>query len=274
MQLSDLTKRIIVAIIGAPIILHVVYWGGLQYFIFVLGILIISLWEFYTVAKFKAIAPQTIFGMIFVSVTQFAIYYYPTNYDLYFISLVIFIVAILTNELFKNNGSAYFNLGTTIIGAIMISIFGISLLLIRNHLNFETGGIAMIGIIVSFWSCDTFAFIVGSKFGKHKLFPRVSPNKTWEGAISGFVASVVTIYLFKNYFYQFNNLYFILSLGIIIGIFGQIGDLIESLFKRDAGIKDSSSFVPGHGGVWDRFDSLFFAAPIILILFIIFKIIS
>jgi phosphatidate cytidylyltransferase len=94
---------------------------------------------------------------------------------------------------------------------------------------------------------------------------RVSPNKTWEGAGFGFVFAVITIVLAKIIILNFLSLGTAIAIGIIIGLFGQIGDLIESLFKRDAGVKDSSSVIPGHGGIFDRFDSLLYTAPVILL---------
>ena len=102
--------------------------------------------------------------------------------------------------------------------------------------------------------------------GKTKLFPRISPNKTWEGSIWGFLASVIFMYLFYQ-FSPMNQLPItnneVIVIGILIGMFGQIGDLIESMFKRDSGVKDSSHLIPGHGGFFDRFDSLIFVAPLI-----------
>jgi len=101
--------------------------------------------------------------------------------------------------------------------------------------------------------------------GKHKLFPRVSPQKSWEGAVFGFVFSILTMLLAKVIILDFLSWTSVVILGIIIGIIGQIGDLVESLFKRDAGVKDSSNLIPGHGGIFDRFDSLLYSAPVILL---------
>jgi phosphatidate cytidylyltransferase len=112
---------------------------------------------------------------------------------------------------------------------------------------------------------DSAAYFIGTAIGKHKLFPRVSPNKSWEGAIAGFVFSIITLVVLKSFLLEFLDWVDIIAFGVIIGIFGQVGDLIESLIKRDAGVKDSSNIIPGHGGIFDRFDSLLFSAPIIFL---------
>ena len=122
----------------------------------------------------------------------------------------------------------------------------------------------------SIWACDTAAYFIGSAIGKHKLFPRVSPNKSWEGSIAGFIFAVAAFYVSKILMLDFINLTDAIILGVIVGTVGQLGDLIESLLKRDAEVKDSSSLIPGHGGVFDRFDSLLLTAPIVYIYMTLF----
>jgi phosphatidate cytidylyltransferase len=123
------------------------------------------------------------------------------------------------------------------------------------------------------WVCDSAAYYIGSAFGKHKLFPRVSPNKSWEGAIAGFIFAVVTAVAAKYLLLDYLRTDQAVILGIIVGIFGQLGDLFESLLKRDAGVKDSSNLIPGHGGVLDRFDSLLVVSPLVYLYldFVVFK---
>ena len=118
-------------------------------------------------------------------------------------------------------------------------------------------------IFAGIWLCDSGAYFAGRTFGKHKLFERVSPKKTWEGAIGGAVVTIVgvticTIWLFPN-----SQWFDGVILGTIIGIMGQIGDLVESLIKRACRVKDSSQIIPGHGGILDRFDSLLFVVPVV-----------
>jgi phosphatidate cytidylyltransferase len=135
------------------------------------------------------------------------------------------------------------------------------------------GGWTVLSLFVALWVCDTFAYFAGSMFGKHKLFERVSPGKTWEGSVAGFLGAVGVMIGARAGWLEYLTMTDAVVLGILIGVFGQIGDLIESLFKRDAGVKDSSSIIPGHGGVYDRFDSLVFIAPIVY-LYIDFVVLS
>ncbi len=154
------------------------------------------------------------------------------------------------------------------LGIFYLGIFGSTLIGIREFYPnldglYYQGGYLIISIFASIWICDSAAFFGGTALGKHKLFPRVSPKKSWEGAIFGFVFAILAMILAKNILLDFLSFENSLIIGFIIGTFGQIGDLTESLLKRDAGVKDSSKIIPGHGGVFDRFDSLLFSSPII-----------
>jgi phosphatidate cytidylyltransferase len=123
----------------------------------------------------------------------------------------------------------------------------------------------IVSIFASIWICDSAAFFGGTALGKHKLFPRVSPNKSWEGAVFGLLFAVIAMVISKVIILGFLSWFDVITIGLIVGIIGQIGDLIESLFKRDAGVKDSSTLIPGHGGIFDRFDSLLYTAPAVLL---------
>ena len=122
----------------------------------------------------------------------------------------------------------------------------------------------ILGIFALIWSNDVFAYLIGKNFGKHKLIERVSPNKTIEGFIGGFVFTYITGYFISNYCDSLLS-YQWLAIAIIVSVFGVLGDLIESMFKRQAGVKDSSNLIPGHGGFLDRLDSVIFATPFIFV---------
>ncbi len=214
--------------------------------------------------------------------------------------LFVFLTLVLLVELFRNDGSIFLNAGFTVFGVLYVGMFLASLTGIRELFGAEFpyylamqhfpptvaftdevlqattyawGGWTVIGIFVSVWMCDTMAYFGGLTMGKHKLFPRVSPNKSWEGAVWGFAGAVGTMVLVQQYFLPYLTLHQAAVIGTIIGVFGQIGDLIESLMKRDAGVKDSSGLIPGHGGMFDRFDSLIFISPL-LYLYIDFVVLS
>jgi phosphatidate cytidylyltransferase len=112
------------------------------------------------------------------------------------------------------------------------------------------------------WLADTGAYIFGVSFGKHKLFERISPKKTWEGIFGGLLVSVAGAFFLTKYFYIFPLEVWVI-IALIIVFFGTLGDLVESMFKRSLSIKDSGNILPGHGGILDRFDSLLFVIPVI-----------
>ena len=125
------------------------------------------------------------------------------------------------------------------------------------------GAYMVIATLVTIWICDSAAYYVGRAMGRNRMAPRISPKKTWEGGVGGAVFAVATMIGFKFWLLDFLSLGDAIVLGLIVGILGQVGDLAESHFKRDGGVKDSSQLIPGHGGVFDRFDSLMFVAPLV-----------
>lgn len=131
----------------------------------------------------------------------------------------------------------------------------------------------IISIFILIWTNDTFAYIVGKSIGKRKLFERISPKKTIEGFIGGVIFAVIAGYLISKYYIEgATNIWIIIAL--IVGIFGTIGDLVESKFKRIAGVKDSGAIMPGHGGILDRLDSVIFVAPIVFLFYQILNYVS
>lgn len=138
----------------------------------------------------------------------------------------------------------------------------------------------IISVFILIWTNDTFAFIVGKSIGKRKLFERVSPKKTIEGFIGGIVFAVLVSYIISKYYFDPKEYYFKksmviwMTIALIVSVFGTIGDLIESKFKRIAGVKDSGVIMPGHGGILDRLDSAIFVAPIIFLFYQILNYVS
>jgi phosphatidate cytidylyltransferase len=217
--------------------------------------------------------------------------YYPTQFVILLLVAAIFVFVVILIELFRNNGSAILNISSTLFGVFYISLFLGMFIATRELFEWEHfnsfflthsfseilngntngflpnskiwGGFFIFSIFVTVWICDSAAYFAGRAIGKHKLFVRVSPNKTWEGAIFGFVFSIITMIAAKYLLLQFLPLHHAIVIGIIIGTVGQVGDLCQSLLKRDSGIKDSSALIPGHGGFFDRFDSIIFISPLL-----------
>ena len=263
MALGNTAVRIIVSIIAIPIIVAACIYGGIPFMIFVLGIALISFWEFTQLAKNKNVSANYILGALTIFIIVINVYFKFAEFSAL---LIVSSIIILIYELFRNRNSAILNLGGTFLGILYIGLFSSTILIIReffadSEMLYPEGGYLIISIMVSIWVCDSAAFFLGSAFGKHKLFPRVSPNKSWEGAIAGFIFAIITMIAAKATVLDILTLTDVIIIGTIVGVIGQIGDLVESLIKRDAGVKDSSALIPGHGGIFDRFDSLFLTAP-------------
>jgi phosphatidate cytidylyltransferase len=149
--------------------------------------------------------------------------------------------------------------------------------IIINYISIGKSGYnpkILISILILIWTNDTFAYLVGKQLGKHKLFPSVSPKKTIEGFVGGIVFTSLASILLSKYYIESNILYIWISIGLIVSIFSTLGDLIQSKFKRVAGIKDSGKIMPGHGGILDRLDSIIFVIPFINLFYLILYYVS
>jgi phosphatidate cytidylyltransferase len=265
MSLSNSVTRVIVAVLAIPLILAVCYFGGYYFLAFTLGIALISFYEFSLMAKTKGTNINLwigFLGIIYIVLNQY-FHFQLDNYHF----LILYAVIICLIELFRNNGSAIYNLGGTLFGVVYMGLFAASLVGLREFYQeqYTNGGFLVISVFASIWICDSAAYYGGTALGKHRLFLRVSPKKSWEGAVFGFVFAVLTMIVAKFIVLDFLDWNTIIALGVIIGIIGQLGDLVESLLKRDAQVKDSSNILPGHGGMFDRFDSLLLTAPVVFL---------
>jgi len=209
---------------------------------------------------------------------------YP-QFQLFTIILIEFVLLVLIVELFRKQGSPIINGSVTLAGVIVISLCLSTLIGLRESFSYafttqssfstyllkreyfedvdKLSGWTIASIFITIWICDTAAYFGGIRYGKHKLLKSVSPKKTWEGAGFGFVFAILAMVIMKLVVLSYLSWVNSVIIGALIGFFGQIGDLVESRFKRDAKVKDSSSLIPGHGGVYDRFDSLIYISPIV-----------
>ncbi|MCX6170049.1 MAG: phosphatidate cytidylyltransferase [Ignavibacteriales bacterium] len=264
-KMNNLSTRVIVALIGVPLIVILSLIGKIPFLIFTLGIGLVSYYEFSKMVRNKHSYTNRFIGYLAVALIIINEYKNFFDYRIFFICLILLL---LLFELFRNKESAIANLGTTLLGIFYIGFFSAAILDLREFYNdsaftYAQGGYLIISILVSIWICDSAAYFIGSAYGLHKLMPRVSPNKSWEGAVAGFFFAIVGMIAARELVLAFLTMKDAIAIGVIVGIFGQLGDLVESLLKRDSHVKDSSSLIPGHGGIFDRFDSLLFTAPIV-----------
>ncbi|MBA4406380.1 phosphatidate cytidylyltransferase [bacterium] len=264
-KMNNLSTRVLVTLVGVPLIVLVSLVGKIPFLIFVLAIGLISYYEYSKMLRNKHSYPSKLIGYSAVGLIIINEYKNFIDYHIFFLIVV---GLLLLFELFRNKESAIANLGATLLGIFYIGFFAAAIVDLREFYSdsvftYSQGGYLIISIFVSIWICDSAAYFVGSAYGLHKLMPRVSPKKSWEGAVAGFVFAVAGMIAARELILEFMTLRDAIAIGFIVGAFGQIGDLVESLLKRDTHVKDSSSIIPGHGGIFDRFDSLLFTAPIV-----------
>lgn len=183
------------------------------------------------------------------------------------IILFIFPFLLLIIELFQKSEKPFDNIGLSLLSifyTVLPFVIGLPFLIFTREYPSSFTPNIVAGLLFLTWANDTFAYIVGSKIGKMPLFPRISPKKTWEGTIGGGIMCILTGFGI-HHFLGILSLTDWLVIGGIVAIFGTLGDLIESMLKRSVGVKDSGSFMPGHGGFLDRFDAFIFVIPFVFL---------
>ena len=191
---------------------------------------------------------RTLSGVIYVAIMWFGTSYSETSFSFLFAAILL----ICLYEMYK------LRKGKT---KILSFLYVLSPLLL---IHLIPTNLVLLMLILT-WTFDTFAYIVGVRFGKHKIIPTVSPNKSWEGFAGGFIFTVIAAYLTVNYFSEI-ELNHIIAISLLIPFTATIGDFIESYYKRKAGVKDSGNFIPGHGGMLDRMDAFMITIPSIYII--------
>jgi len=259
----NLLQRVIVALVGIPLLLCLIKAGGVWFFCFFSLLALLAVFEFHRLALHKAQPPAL--WIVLMITLLFQVNFYRHFAEVWELLLVV-VLALLVMELFLKDGSPLLNLGAIFPGLLYVNLSFGSLLRLRLG---EAGGNGELMVFLMFfcvWSADIFAYFGGSTLGgrfiHRKLFERLSPHKTWEGFLSGLVGSVSASMMYGSFVPQLPLKRALLT-GLLIGLASPAGDLIESMFKRDAGVKDSSGLIPGHGGVLDRFDTIMFISPFI-----------
>jgi len=260
--------RIVVAVVAIPLVLGAVWLGGHLFALLAAAISVGALLEFYRLAEAKGARPVRLLGilvsLLLVVLAAYSEQLGPAASRSLLLALPLVATVTMTVRLFRAEGSALLDVSATLAGMLYVSVGAAALVALRNAPGIPVQGAYLLGcVMTSIWICDSAAYFVGRAFGQHKLFERVSPKKSWEGAVAGAVAAVGAMIGLGGWAMPSMPIVHLAVIGGIAGVMGQIGDLAESHLKRDAGIKDSSQILPGHGGLLDRFDSLLFVAPIV-----------
>jgi phosphatidate cytidylyltransferase len=257
-----LRKRVITALWGVPLVLLAIWFDGpLPWFTVLMAVWgLLAAWEFYRITGVAVNRPLAYFGLAWV---LFFIVHAHFDYDLTLpLLLTSAIVFSLTLLLFlpKKEGAAAGWAWTT--GSILYIGWLLGLLV---ALRTEAGRDWVYLALLATFGSDTAAYFIGRAFGRHKMAPRISPGKTWEGAAGGLFGAVIISLLFTLPTTVQLPLGYGMAvlLGLLVSVFGQAGDLAESLLKRSAGVKESGGLLPGHGGLLDRLDSVVFAGAVV-----------
>ena len=263
--MSNLALRTISGFAGAVILLSGIIYGEPTFLLLLVFISTIALIEFYRLCESENLKPQKTLGVII----NFIIFLPPLIQNIFqtgfnILPLIIILPYIIfIRELFRNSGNPIQNVGTSLLGILYISLplfcfYLISFQGILENYQYQ----CILGYLFILWANDIGAYFAGTYFGKHKLFERISPKKTWEGFFGGAIFAIIIGIITARFFTNFVFLQWII-VTIIIIITGTLGDLVESMFKRSAQLKDSGASIPGHGGFLDRFDGLIISAPFV-----------
>lgn len=263
MNLKNLLVRTATGLVYLAVLVSAMFYSPYSMAILFLVVLVLAISETNRMMAIPVIQPQITTGSVLAKLT----YLLPVGHLLgyyeakWILLILIVIVLIPVIELYRKNENPMANIAYTILPSIYIALPLVMLYSIAWHSG-EFDPWLVLGLFIVIWVYDTGAYVFGSWLGRSKLFERISPRKTWEGAIGGGVlATAVAAFVLTFYIPQLSQLEWIIG-AILIVVFGTFGDLTESQLKRSAGVKDSGQILPGHGGILDRFDSALTASII------------
>jgi len=269
---SELTRRILFAVIAAPASIAVVYFGDWALTILLSVLAALAAWELFRMARVTGSRPFDLAGISLAALCPIAVH--AQRRGIYSLSLTLIVA--MTLLLFASaiwlrgpEGKPLSSVAITAFGVMYASLFSY-IYALRYHdyaVGAAAGTILVLLPVLLTWGTDIGAYVFGRTFGRRKLIPSVSPGKTVEGALGGLISAVVIClvyvrFLLMPYAQLGLTLQGAILFALVISVAAQTGDLAESVLKREAGVKDSSHIIPGHGGILDRFDSLLFVMPI------------
>lgn len=262
-------RRILTALALAAIGLPAIIYGKTFYFLLMGGFLVAGAWEYvrlYRVVKYEPNELVTVGGVLVLVTARF---FFADHSIFLFVLLILLAMTVHLFSYERGRDQAALDFGITVAGITYIGWLGSYLLDVRNFS--AEGGWWLMLVLPIVWAGDTGAYSIGAVYGKHKMAPRLSPKKSWEGYIAGVFSSIAIGAFFTYAFTSIGSLQPLAGmitpiqgalLGLVIGMLAPLGDLGESMFKRQSGLKDSSNIFPGHGGVLDRIDSWIWGASL------------
>lgn len=267
--MSNFLKRTLTGAIFLVVMIGGIAWSQYSLLVLFFVIAMLGLDEFYKLLTKAGYLPNRRLGLlcgltIFLLVTISGL---MGEQPVLYLSFVL-AACIFFSELYRNKPTPFHNIALTILGIIYIVMpFALWVSFLKGY-STDTGAYnphLLLGYFFLLWTNDTGAYLVGMSIGKHKLWERISPKKTWEGFIGGVVLSIIIGYVISMFYTELHPILWMI-MGAIVGITGTMGDLVESVFKRSIDAKDSGSILPGHGGILDRFDGVLLSTPFVLVL--------
>lgn len=264
---SNLQVRFRTALVYTLLTIACVFAGDIPTLLYLMVVAGICASEFYFMLRSDAKLPNEALGITGSVLFLPAVYFWGMAGALYV--TVLLVLALLVWYVFWLR-SRISDVGISLFGALYTGLLLCGILIIRQSVEGLLGGLFMFLFFLSVWANDAFAYFVGSKIGKHKLAPRTSPNKSWEGFIAGLVGSAI-VWVLMSFIPVVNMSWGVaIFIGVMCGLTEVLGDLAESRIKRNSGFKDSGTIMPGHGGLLDRCDSLFLASITAVVLMVAF----
>ena len=237
----------------------------------ILAVIVLAMIEYYSIIDKYDVKTDKIAGvlcgvLIFCAGFLFA---QKTVSNRIFLIIIPLLVFIFINQLYQKNTHSFRSIAYTVSGIIYVALpftllAGILFPSVEGNPEDRYMPDILLGFFIFLWANDTFAYLTGNAIGKHRLFERISPKKSWEGFFGGLI-STVALSLLIAHLMPIISIFHWMAIAVITVVFGVFGDLVESLLKRNAGIKDSGNFLPGHGGILDRFDAALIAAPMVFL---------
>jgi len=273
-KMKNLAVRTLSGIVLAAVVLGAVAWSPWSFGALLLLLLVGGMHEFYALAEARGDRPQRLIGMVTGAVL------FAVNFA--FLSggagaagglrpllaagmafLLLLLPLMLVCELYRRGENPAANVGVTLLGVCYVALPLTLMAYIPFVGRYAWNPWTMLFFVFIIWANDVFAYLVGMAFGRHRLFERLSPKKSWEGFFGGVAGALVMGYVASRCMGEAWWVW--IGLALVAAVTGVLGDLVESMFKRAAGVKDSGTIIPGHGGILDRFDAMLLAAPFVVV---------
>ena len=256
-------QRVITAVVALLIFIPIILLGGIWIDIAAIALALVGLSEMFIMRKRIIVSPDFFISCLGITALVLPDGFfknlpsYLTRFDNFAITVALLLLVTVTSK----NKTNIDDIGINTLAMVYIGNGFHSLIAVRGTQD----GLALLGyILVVIWATDIGAYQFGRSFGKHKLWPVISPNKTWEGSIGGTLSALVCAAIYLHFFpVGYAHFTYMILITLVFSISGQLGDLVESGYKRYYGVKDSGKILPGHGGILDRFDSLLFVLPML-----------